>query len=125
MRSARMRSATSKACARSNAGSASLGSGSSDALSPARQQRLGERAGVGHGTSLSMPSMNGRSASGTTTLPVFLLVVLEHRHQRAADRQPRSVQRVHQLGPACALRYRACMRRAWKASQFDTEEISR
>ena len=49
--------------------------------------------------------MYGRSAAGTTTRAVLLLVVLEDRDQRAADREARAVQRVHELrlaGPAAA-----------------------
>ena len=44
------------------------------------------------------PPMYGRSASGTTTRAVGLLVVLENRDQRAADGEARAVQRVRVLG---------------------------
>jgi hypothetical protein len=55
---------------------------------------------------------------------VGLLAVLQHGNQRAADRpEPFSVWTSSFL--PCALRKRACIRRAWKASQFDTDEISR
>jgi hypothetical protein len=53
-------------------------------------------------------------------------VVLQHGHQRAPDRQARAVERVHQLGLALRVATkRACMRRAWKASQLLHELISR
>ena len=46
--------------------------------------------------------MNGRSASGIDHRSVLLLIVLENRDQRAADRQAGAVQRVHELGLAGA-----------------------
>ena len=46
------------------------------------------------------PPMYGRSASGTSIRAVGLLVVLHHRDERAADRETRAVQRVHELGLA-------------------------
>jgi hypothetical protein len=52
-------------------------------------------------------------------------VVLQHGHQRAAHRQARAVEGVHELGLALAFLKRACMRRAWKASQLLQELISR
>ena len=56
------------------------------------------------GSMTSRPPMNGRSASGMTTEPSLLLVVLQHRDQGAADGQARPVQRVHELGLAGAVR---------------------
>ena len=48
--------------------------------------------------------MNGRSASGITIDPSRLLVVLHDRDPRPPDGQARSVQRVHELRLAGALR---------------------
>ena len=57
---------------------------------------------------------------------VRLLVVLEDRDQRPADREARSVQRVDVLGLARALgRNLMFARRAWNASEFLQDEISR
>jgi hypothetical protein len=58
-------------------------------------------------------------------LPSALLVVLQHRHHRAAHGHAGAVQRVHELGLALRVAKRACMRRAWKASQLLHELISR
>ena len=70
--------------------------------------------------------MYGRSASGIDHRAVGLLVVLEHRDQRAADGQARAVQGVHELGLAGALRPEPMFaRRAWNASEFEQDEISR
>ena len=49
------------------------------------------------GDALAPPPMYGRSASGTA-IAVRLLVVLHHRHQGAADRQPGAVQGVDEPG---------------------------
>ncbi len=79
-----------------------------------------------------MPPIYGTSTSGTRTAPSRGLVVLDHRDQRAADREARAVERVDEArarllarGVGAAGRKRVFIRRAWKSVQVEQDEISR
>jgi hypothetical protein len=67
----------------------------------------------------------GAQRLGNRDRAVGVLEVLEQRHQRAPDGEARAVEVCTSSFFPCAFLKRVCIRRAWKASQFETELISR
>ena len=76
------------------------------------------------GASTSSPHV-GLQHFGNQHGPVHLLIVFEHRDERAPDRKTRAVERVQQFVLPCAFLNRACILRAWNAPVLEQDEISR